>query len=412
MAEVWTLPAPARPIPAPGAHGELDVPLSARQFTRWHRRCRRRCVRAAPGRCSARQALPPRHLRGHPYRRAEWQARSSAEDLQGAAPGGDRSARHVAAAQRAPRGHLRLRRLRPAAVRCPTPSSRAAPAGRASTSRSPTRSATSTDTSLGMVAHRGALPPLRRPSRPRLRRRPAADRPALLHERRVLRCKFPPAQLAPGMIASNVLHWSEGGLGSRPGELALVACRTAPLRLATPVATSPAMKLTLIQTGEVPVPLRPRFGAYPPMFETHVRGGRGRLRLRHRARRRGRAVPRPGGARRHPHYRLGGGRLRQPPDLDGAAARLHPRRLCGQHSDGRHLLRPPDHGRCAGRRRAEVREGLGPRPPRLRSDDAARPIGTDLPAFAIACSHQDQVLSRRPPRPRCSSPRTSPPMPG
>ena len=32
--------------------------------------------------------------------------------------------------------------------------------------------------------HRGALPPLRRPSRPRLRRRAAADGPALLHERR------------------------------------------------------------------------------------------------------------------------------------------------------------------------------------------------------------------------------------
>ena len=33
-------------------------------------------------------------------------------------------------------------------------------------------------------AHRGALPPLRRPPRPRVRRRSDADRPALLHERR------------------------------------------------------------------------------------------------------------------------------------------------------------------------------------------------------------------------------------
>ena len=32
--------------------------------------------------------------------------------------------------------------------------------------------------------HRNPLPPLRRPSRPRVRRRSAADRPALLHERR------------------------------------------------------------------------------------------------------------------------------------------------------------------------------------------------------------------------------------
>ena len=35
-------------------------------------------------------------------------------------------------------------------------------------------------------AHRGVVSPLRRPSRPRLSRRPEADRPALLHERRRL----------------------------------------------------------------------------------------------------------------------------------------------------------------------------------------------------------------------------------
>ena len=43
---------------------------------------------------------------------------------------------------------------------------------------------TTTDRSLLHDAHRGALPPLRRPSRPCVRRRPEADRPALLHERR------------------------------------------------------------------------------------------------------------------------------------------------------------------------------------------------------------------------------------
>ena len=43
---------------------------------------------------------------------------------------------------------------------------------------------TTTDQSFFMTAHRGALPPLRRPSRPCVRGRPAADRPALLHERR------------------------------------------------------------------------------------------------------------------------------------------------------------------------------------------------------------------------------------
>ena len=28
-----------------------------------------------------------------------------------------------------------------------------------------------------------------------------------------------------------------------------------------------AMKLTIIQTGDVPAALRPQFGAYPPMFQ-------------------------------------------------------------------------------------------------------------------------------------------------
>ena len=37
---------------------------------------------------------------------------------------------------------------------------------------------------LAAAAHRGALPPLRWPSRPRLRGRAAADRTALLHQRR------------------------------------------------------------------------------------------------------------------------------------------------------------------------------------------------------------------------------------
>ena len=43
---------------------------------------------------------------------------------------------------------------------------------------------TTTDRSLVHDAHRGALPALRRPPGPRVRRRAEADRPALLHERR------------------------------------------------------------------------------------------------------------------------------------------------------------------------------------------------------------------------------------
>ena len=44
--------------------------------------------------------------------------------------------------------------------------------------------ATTTDTQLVHDAHRSSLPAMRRPSRPRLRRRAEADGPALLHERR------------------------------------------------------------------------------------------------------------------------------------------------------------------------------------------------------------------------------------
>ena len=47
-----------------------------------------------------------------------------------------------------------------------------------------TRSTNTTDRTFGMVRTDGALPALRRPSGPRVRRRAEADRPALLHERR------------------------------------------------------------------------------------------------------------------------------------------------------------------------------------------------------------------------------------
>ena len=75
----------------------------------------------------------------------------------------------------------------PAAIcRCspPPPSSTAAPAGRASMRRSTNAIGTTSDRSLGHGAHRGALPPLRRPSGPRFRRRAQAHGTALLHERR------------------------------------------------------------------------------------------------------------------------------------------------------------------------------------------------------------------------------------
>ncbi len=92
------------------------------------------------------------------------------------------------------------------------PNMTAAPAGRASGSRFPMPSH-SRDTTLGMVADRGTLPPLRRPSRPHLRRRPQADRQAPLHQRPVadlpprLGCQLdciglPVARLAPLLAAA------------------------------------------------------------------------------------------------------------------------------------------------------------------------------------------------------------------
>ena len=91
-----------------------------------------------------------------------------------------------------------------------TPSSRAAPAGRASGSRSTGRSATEDRHELRHDAHRGALQPLRRPSRPRLRRRPEADRPALLHERR--RAGF----RAGGRLKRNFAMSKDPSRGARP----------------------------------------------------------------------------------------------------------------------------------------------------------------------------------------------------
>ena len=72
-----------------------------------------------------------------------------------------------------------------ATPRCSTrrPSSNRAPAGRASGSRSRAKTSSSIrDRTLRHGPHRGPLHALRRAPGPRLRRRPAADRPALLHE--------------------------------------------------------------------------------------------------------------------------------------------------------------------------------------------------------------------------------------
>ena len=96
---------------------------------------------------------------------------------------GDRAGRHLAARPRASPRHLPLRRLRPAALllgdqvrqrhRLAELLPAAAERGRHARRQQPVH-----------APHRSALRQLRRPSRPRLQRRPAPDRPALLHERR------------------------------------------------------------------------------------------------------------------------------------------------------------------------------------------------------------------------------------
>ena len=80
-------------------------------------------------------------------------------------------------------GRVFLRGLRPAAVRSRRRSSRAAPAGRASTI--PCRLGRDHGRpQLGHDPHRGALRALRIAPRPRFPRRPAADRAQILHQRR------------------------------------------------------------------------------------------------------------------------------------------------------------------------------------------------------------------------------------
>ena len=63
---------------------------------------------------------------------------------------------------------------------------------------------TTTDRIVLHDAHRSALPPMRRPSRPRVRRRSQADRPALLHEWRGdevrRRPPYPRPELLPGKL--------------------------------------------------------------------------------------------------------------------------------------------------------------------------------------------------------------------
>lgn len=152
------------------------------------------------------------------------------------------------------------------------------------------------------------------------------------------------------------------------------------------------MKLTIIQTGDVPAPLRPQFGAYPPMFR--------------------RMFDEAGQAFDYDIVPVhDGAGLPDPMELEGILitgsaagvyedhAWLDPLRAFIRSA---YAANTPMLGICFGHqvmadalggdvRNSEKGWGLG----RHTYAVKARPgfLATDLPALSIACSHQDQVIT-------------------
>ena len=152
------------------------------------------------------------------------------------------------------------------------------------------------------------------------------------------------------------------------------------------------MKLTILQTGDVPLPLRDRFGPYPEMFhrmfgEAGVSFGYDTVRVHD-------GVPLP-----------------EPSALEGAVITGS---AAGVYDDfpwleplrafirGAYAARTPMLGICFGHqimadalggdvRKSEKGWGIG----RHVYDVARRPVflGGRLSEFAVACSHQDQVIA-------------------
>ena len=150
------------------------------------------------------------------------------------------------------------------------------------------------------------------------------------------------------------------------------------------------MKLTLIQTGDVPVPLRPRFGAYPPMFE-RMFAGEG---FDFEAVRVDEGAPFP-----------------EAGELDailitGSAAGVYDNHLTWMEPlrdfiRAAYAAKTPMLGICFGHqimadalggdvRKSEKGWGLGRHVYEVKARPT--PIGGTLTEFAIACSHQDQVI--------------------
>ena len=152
------------------------------------------------------------------------------------------------------------------------------------------------------------------------------------------------------------------------------------------------MQLTIIQTGDVPLPLRPRFGAYPPMFRRMFEAAGHGFDYE--------AVPVFDGAGF--------------PDPAGLDAILITGSAAGVYEDhawleplrafirAAYTANTPMLGICFGHqimadalggdvRKSEKGWGLG----RHTYGVAARPdfLATELPELSIACSHQDQVIT-------------------
>jgi GMP synthase-like glutamine amidotransferase len=153
------------------------------------------------------------------------------------------------------------------------------------------------------------------------------------------------------------------------------------------------MKLTIIQTGEVPVPLRPQFGAYPPMFRRMFDEARVSFDYETVAVFDGAAFPDPA--------RLEG------IIVTGSAAGVYDNHLAWMEPlrafiRAAYAAKTPMLGVCFGHqimadalggdvRKSEKGWGLGRHVYEVRSRPAF--LATDADALAIACSHQDQVIA-------------------
>lgn len=151
------------------------------------------------------------------------------------------------------------------------------------------------------------------------------------------------------------------------------------------------MRLTILQTGEVPDPLRPRFGAYPPMFERMFASAGVPFSYETIPVHLGAVLPAPAAL--------------EAVLITGSAAGVYedhawlaPLRAFIQAA---YATRLPMLGICfchqimadalgGDVRKSEKGWGLG----RHTYEVKTRPgfLATDLPALSIACSHQDQVI--------------------